>query len=83
MAIAAVPPIEWCFWLYIGCLVKAPLIIGCDVTSISQSDLEILTAPEVLAISRDPLGVQGHMVNAIHTIMCSLYSVLLFLCVCA
>jgi len=42
------------------CLVKSPLLIGCDVTSISQEYLNILTAPEVLAVSQDPLGVQGN-----------------------
>jgi len=45
------------------CLAKAPLLIGCDITRMSQATLAILTAPEVIAINQDPLGVQGHKVN--------------------
>ncbi|KAH3756401.1 alpha galactosidase [Pelomyxa schiedti] len=44
------------------CLAKAPLLIGCDITDISNDTLSILTAPEVLAVSQDPLGVQGKKV---------------------
>jgi len=44
-------------------LVKAPLIIGCDVTSISAQTLSILTNPEVIAVNQDPLGIQGRRVQ--------------------
>jgi len=37
---------------------KAPLLIGCDVTKLSNETLTILTNPEVIAISQDPLGAQ-------------------------
>ncbi len=38
---------------------KAPLIIGCDVTTMSAATLSTLTNPEVIAVDQDPLGVQG------------------------
>ena len=44
------------------CLVKSPLLIGCDVTNITNETLGILTNAEVIALNQDPLGVQGHRV---------------------
>jgi len=44
-------------------LAKAPLLIGCDITKMSTATYNILTAPEVIEVSQDPLGVQGHKVN--------------------
>ena len=44
------------------CLIKAPLLIGCDVTNLSNDTLHILTNQELIAINQDPLGVQGHRV---------------------
>ena len=41
------------------CLCKAPLLIGCDITNMSDETFEILTNEEVIAINQDPLGVQG------------------------
>lgn len=38
---------------------KAPLVIGCDIRNISKEYLDILTAPEVIAVNQDPLGAQG------------------------
>jgi alpha-galactosidase len=46
------------------CLMKAPLLIGCDVTKMSQDTLMILTNKEAIAVNQDPLGVQGHKVNS-------------------
>jgi alpha-galactosidase len=40
-------------------IAKAPLLIGCDVRSISKEALEILTNSEVIAINQDSLGIQG------------------------
>jgi hypothetical protein len=40
------------------CLAKAPLLVGCDLTSMSQDTIDILTAPEVIAVNQDVLGVQ-------------------------
>ena len=41
---------------------KAPLLIGCDVNTISEAALSILTNGEVIAVNQDPLGVQGKKV---------------------
>eukprot|EP01121_Diplochlamys_sp_Union-15-3_P006182 TRINITY_DN16690_c0_g1_i1.p1 TRINITY_DN16690_c0_g1~~TRINITY_DN16690_c0_g1_i1.p1 ORF type:complete len:533 (-),score=115.43 TRINITY_DN16690_c0_g1_i1:83-1558(-) len=46
------------------CLAKAPLLIGCDVTKMSNETLSILTNPEVIAINQDKLGVQGQKVKS-------------------
>lgn len=44
-------------------IVKAPLLIGCDVVNISASTKSILTNPEVLAVNQDELGVQGRRIT--------------------
>ncbi|GER50886.1 alpha-galactosidase-like protein [Striga asiatica] len=46
----------------IWALMKAPLIIGCDVRNITSETLEILANEEVIAVNQDPLGVQGRKV---------------------
>ncbi|XP_042440111.1 alpha-galactosidase-like [Zingiber officinale] len=46
----------------IWALVKAPLLIGCDVRYISSAALEILSNEEVIAVNRDSQGVQGKKV---------------------
>jgi len=43
-------------------LSKAPLIIGCDVTSKDPQTFEILLNKEVIAVDQDSLGVQGRKV---------------------
>ncbi|XP_060181719.1 alpha-galactosidase 3 isoform X2 [Lycium barbarum] len=48
----------------IWALMKAPLIIGCDVRNITAETLEILSNKEVIAVDQDPLGVQGRRVYA-------------------
>ena len=40
-------------------IAKAPLLNGCDVTTMSAATLSILTNPEVIAVNQDKLGVQG------------------------
>ncbi|CAN6180073.1 unnamed protein product [Urochloa humidicola] len=45
-------------------IAKAPLIIGCDVTSISEETLGILSNAEVIAINQDRLGIQGKKVRS-------------------
>ncbi|KAK1285543.1 hypothetical protein QJS10_CPB20g00132 [Acorus calamus] len=47
----------------IWALMKAPLLIGCDVRSITSETLEILSNEEVIAVNQDPLGVQGRKVS--------------------
>jgi alpha-galactosidase len=37
----------------------APLVIGSDVRKLSQTSVDILTDPDVLAIDQDPAGVQA------------------------
>ena len=44
------------------CLVKSPLILGNDLRVMTPDVLSILTNDEVIALSQDPLGVQGHQV---------------------
>ncbi|MHC4676844.1 MAG: hypothetical protein ACYTBZ_30545, partial [Planctomycetota bacterium] len=45
------------------CIMAAPLIAGNDLRNMSQSTIEILTAPEVIAVDQDPLGKQGRRVR--------------------
>lgn len=42
------------------CLMKAPLLIGSDVRSMSNDTFRILTNSEVIAVNQDPMGVQGN-----------------------
>ena len=42
---------------------KAPLLIGCDVTKITQDIIDILTNPEVISINQDILGQQGRKIK--------------------
>ncbi|KAH9306868.1 hypothetical protein KI387_011272, partial [Taxus chinensis] len=44
-------------------LMKAPLLIGCDVRSMTPGTLAILGNAEVIAVNQDPLGVQGKKVS--------------------
>lgn len=46
------------------CLMKAPLLIGCDVRNMSNDTFRILTNSEVIAVNQDPLGVQGTKVKS-------------------
>ena len=41
------------------CMLAAPLICGNDLAHMKKEVLEILTAPEVIAINQDALGVEG------------------------
>lgn len=40
-------------------VVKAPLIIGCDLDKISNESFSIITNLELIEINQDPLGVQA------------------------
>ena len=42
---------------------KAPLLVGCDITSMREDIKQILTNPEVIAINQDKLGQQGHKIK--------------------
>ena len=39
---------------------KAPLLIGCDLTNIDNESLRILTNKELIAVNQDKLGIQGN-----------------------
>ena len=41
------------------CMMAAPLILGNDLTNMSDETLAIITNRDVIAIDQDPLGVQG------------------------
>jgi alpha-galactosidase len=45
------------------CMLAAPLMMGCDVRSLDDAALEILTHPEVIAVGQDVLGRQGRRVS--------------------
>lgn len=40
----------------IWALMKAPLLVGCDVTAMTDETVAILTASEVIAVDQDSLG---------------------------
>lgn len=48
----------------IWALMKAPLLIGCDVRNLTTETYELLSNKEVIAVNQDRLGVQGRKVNA-------------------
>ena len=48
-------------------LVKAPLLIGCDLTTASDATLATLGAKEVIAFNQDQLGIQGRLVISAST----------------
>ena len=41
------------------CMMAAPLILGNDLTNMSEETLAIITNCDVIAIDQDPLGIQG------------------------
>ncbi|XP_059666833.1 alpha-galactosidase 3 isoform X2 [Cornus florida] len=47
----------------IWALMKAPLLVGCDVRNMTAETFEILSNKEVIAVNQDPLGVQGRKVH--------------------
>ncbi|MBI2325591.1 MAG: glycoside hydrolase family 27 protein [Chloroflexi bacterium] len=46
------------------CLLAAPLMAGNDIRTMPDDIRAILTAPEVIAVDQDPLGLQGDLVRA-------------------
>ncbi len=44
-------------------LLAAPLFSSTDLTKLTPAQLAILTNPEVIAVDRDPEGIQGHRVS--------------------
>lgn len=54
----------------IWALMKAPLLVGCDVRNMTKETLEILSNKEVIAVNQDPLGIQGRKVKVSGTDDC-------------
>ncbi len=46
---------------------QAPLLIGCDVSEMTDDTLRILTNDEVIAVNQDKLGVQGNKTKMMDT----------------
>jgi alpha-galactosidase len=44
-------------------LLKAPLILGCDLDKVTPATMAIIGNEEVIALSQDPLGKQGRLVR--------------------
>ena len=59
--------IEYETHMSLWCLMKSPLLIGCDLDNIDNDTLRILTNPEVIAVNQDKLGIQGKVLRAIGT----------------
>lgn len=45
------------------CILSAPLVLGNDLTKLTQRTKDILTNTEVIAVDQDTTGVQGHLVS--------------------
>ena len=45
------------------CIMSSPLLIGCDLTKIPNSSLDILKNTELIALNQDPLAKQAYLVK--------------------
>ena len=45
----------------IWCIMSSPLLIGCDLTTLTDESLALLTNPELIALNQDPLALQGYV----------------------
>ena len=43
------------------CIMSSPLLIGCDLTTLSEESLSLLKNPELLALNQDPLALQAYV----------------------
>ncbi len=55
----ALTPTECRSHFAMWCMLAAPLIAGNNISTMNNTIRDILTAPEIIAIDQDPLGVQG------------------------
>ncbi len=55
----ALTPTECRSHFAMWCMLAAPLIAGNNISTMNNTISDILTAPEIIAIDQDPLGVQG------------------------
>ncbi|MEG2179317.1 MAG: alpha-galactosidase [Bacteroidales bacterium] len=44
------------------CIMSSPLLIGCDMTTISESALRLLKNKDLISLNQDPLGLQANVV---------------------
>ena len=45
------------------CIAKAPLLIGCDVRTVQQEYIDILSNADAIAVNQDSLGEMNALVN--------------------
>ncbi len=45
------------------CIMASPLLIGCDMTTLSPLTLDLLKNPELIALNQDKLGLQAYVVK--------------------
>lgn len=45
------------------CIMASPLLVGCDMTKISDTALKLMTNKELIALNQDPLGLQAYVVQ--------------------
>lgn len=45
------------------CIMSSPLMIGCDITTINEKTLALLTNTELIALNQDPLAIQAEVVE--------------------
>lgn len=55
----ALNPVECRAHYAMWCMLAAPLIAGNNISTMNDTIRDILTAPEIIAIDQDPLGIQG------------------------
>jgi alpha-galactosidase len=55
----ALTPIECRSHFAMWCMLAAPLIAGNNISTMNDTIRDILTAPEIIAIDQDSLGIQG------------------------
>jgi len=55
----ALTPVECRSHFAMWCMLAAPLIAGNNISTMNNTIKAILTAPEIIAIDQDPLGIQG------------------------
>jgi len=55
---------EYKIHMSLWCVMKAPLLIGCDLVNITPQTLSILNNTEAIAVNQDPLGKAGKLVKA-------------------
>lgn len=47
----------------IWCMMSSPLLIGCDMATISDKTLALISNPELIALNQDALGLQAEVVK--------------------